>query len=142
MTAPRQVRRAGAWAILGGILLELGHFSAVGFWQSILSLLASLLPAASVLIRSLGLLILLVASLGGLAAIIAGILFFRDHTRTGRVLIGFAVGFSLLSVLIYVVTLILGQNAMLSGNTIVVVIGLFLAIYARGLAKEAEPSGT
>ncbi len=142
MTASPRVRRAGAWAILGGLLLEFGHFSAVGFWQSILTLLASLLPAAAVLISSLGLFILLVASLGGLAAILAGILFLRDHTRTGRTLIGFAVGFSLLSVLIYLVTSILGRNATLSGNTIVVLIGLFLAIYARGLAKEGGPSGS
>ncbi len=142
MTASRRVRRAGGVAILGGILLELGHFSAVGFWQSILSLLASLLPAAAALIRPLGLFVLLIASLGGLAAIVAGILFFRDHARTGRLLIGLAVGFSLLSVLIYLITSILGRNATLSGNTIVVVAGLFLAIYARGLAKEGRPPGS
>ncbi|MFQ5986658.1 MAG: hypothetical protein ACE5KQ_04815, partial [Thermoplasmata archaeon] len=65
------------------------------------------------------------------------ILFLRDHTRTGRLLIGFGVGFSLLSVLIYLVSAVVGRNVQLGGNTIVVVIGLFLAIYARGLAKEA-----
>ncbi|MCJ2554748.1 MAG: hypothetical protein LN410_00880 [Candidatus Thermoplasmatota archaeon] len=142
MTASRRVRGAGVWAILGGILLEVGHFSAVGFWESILSLLASLLPAATALIRALGLFVLLIASLGGLAAIVAGILFLRDHTRTGRLLIGFAVGFSLLSVLIYLITSILGRNATLSGNTLVVVVGLFLAIYARGLAKKGQPPGS
>ncbi len=142
MTASRRVRRAGAWAILGGILLEVGHFSAVGFWQSILSLLASLLPAATTLIHTLGLFVLLIASLGGLAAILAGLLFFRDYARTGRFLIGFAVGFSLLSVLIYLITLVLGRNATLSGNTIVIVVGLFLAIYARGLARAERPPGS
>lgn len=135
MTASRQLRRAAAWAIIGGALLWIGHFSAVGFWQSILSFLVSLFPTAATLIRVLGLFVLIIASLGGFAAVLAGFLFLRNHARTGRILIGFGVGFSLLSVLIYLITAVARQDAVLSGNTIVVLIGLFLAIYARGLAK-------
>ncbi|MFQ5552436.1 MAG: hypothetical protein ACE5EW_01755 [Thermoplasmata archaeon] len=136
MSVSRQVRRAGGWAILGGVLLVLGHFSALLFWQAILSLFISFLPAAETLIRVLGLFILFIASMGGFASIIAGFLFLRNHTRTGRLLIGIGVGFSLLSVLIYLVSAVAGLRAELGGNTIVVVIGLFLAIYARGLARE------
>jgi hypothetical protein len=135
MTASRQLRRAAAWAIIGGALLWIGHFSAVGFWQSILSFLVSLFPTAATLIRVLGLFVLIIASLGGFAAVLAGFFFLRNHARTGRILIGFGVGFSLLSVLIYLITAVARQDAVLSGNTIVVLIGLFLAIYARGLAK-------
>ncbi|MEE9592950.1 MAG: hypothetical protein V3W28_05165 [Thermoplasmata archaeon] len=136
MTTSRQVRRAAAWAILGGVLLWIGHFSAVGFWQSILSFLVSLFPTAAAVIRVLGLFVLIIASLGGFAAVLAGFLFLRSHIRTGRILIGFGVGFSLLSVLIYLITAVARQDPVLSGNTIVVLIGLFLAIYARGLAKR------
>ncbi|MDX1535002.1 MAG: hypothetical protein R3291_05225 [Thermoplasmata archaeon] len=136
MTAKRPLRRAGFWAIVGGIFLVLGHFSAVGFWVSILTLLASFFPSATVLIRAFGLVILFIASLGGFAAVLAGILFLRNHARTGRLLIGLGIGFSLLSVLIYVVSAVLGRSASLSGNTIVVILGMFLAIYARGQAKE------
>lgn len=135
MTVSRQLRRAGAWAIIGGLILWIGHFSAAGFWESILAFLVSQFPAAEGIIRGLFFFILIIASLGGLAAIIAGFLFLRDHPRTGRLLIGIGAGFSLVSVLIYLVTAVVGRRAELGGNTVVVLVGLFLAIYARGLAK-------
>lgn len=135
MTVTPRLRRAAGWAILGGVLLEFGHFSAIGLWQSILSLLLSLFPRAAAIIRVLGLPILLVASLGGLAVIIAGVLFLRGHTATGRLLIGFGAGFSILSFLIYLAFAVVGRSVVLSGNTVVVLAGLLLAIYARGLAR-------
>lgn len=131
--APR-LRRAGGWAILGGVLLELGHFSGVGFWAAILRLLTSRFPG-NVVIGGVGLVILLIASLGGIAVIIAGVLLLRGHARTARWLIGFGAGFGLLSFLIYLGSSILQGDALLSFNTTIVLVGLFLAIYARGMAR-------
>lgn len=138
MSVSGRLQRAAGWAIVGGVLLGVVHFSTLGFWQTVISLILSSSPETAnlAILAPLFRGILIIASLGGLAVVIAGILFLRGHARSGRLLIGFGAGFSLLSVLVYLVVAVVGRNLALSGTTIVVLVGLSLAIHARGLAKK------
>ncbi len=132
--ADTRKRMAFVLAIVSGVLLLSGQFSGAARWQAIIDTLSRFIEVTPS-IQALFLAIIAIASLGGIAVIIAGLLIARGQSRLPRLLILLGTGFGILSLLMYIVPQAIGGRFPLIGESSAVTIGVVLSIVARSLAK-------
>ncbi len=126
---------AGVLAIVAGILLIAGQFTGAARWASLRDTFAGLVEITPP-VEMLFFVIIGIASLGGVAAIVAGILLLRGQSALPRLLILLGVGFGTLGFLLYIVPQALGGRFPLIGESITVTAGIVLALVARSLGKR------
>ena len=133
-----------ALCVIGGLLLFLANYNygihtivlLYIFLHSIMQL-APLFPVIDVILFIL----FIVAWLGGLAVILGGYLLTTTHVRAGKIIIGVATGFGLISLILVVVgTFYIGGWSALFVLAWLIAhsawaIGLILTIVARTMAK-------
>ncbi len=126
---------AGVLAIVAGILLIAGQFTGAARWASLRDTFAGLVEITPP-VEMLFFVIIGIASLGGVAAIVAGILLLRGQSALPRLLILLGVGFGTLGFLFYVVPQALEGEFPLIGESVTVTAGIVLALVARSLGKR------
>ncbi len=126
---------AGVLAIVGGILLFAGQFTGAARWAALRDTLAELIEITPP-IETLFFVIIGIASLGGIVAILAGVLLLRGQSALPRLLILLSIGFGILGFLFYIVPQVLEGAFPLIGESVLVTVGIALALGARSLAKR------
>jgi hypothetical protein len=121
-------------AIIAGILLLISGISGAVTWETIKDFLTSQFPGNQVL-EIVFVIIIFIASLGGITVIIGGLLIGKNNVKTGKFLITLGAGMGLIGLLISII-IAFTQNSFTIGSFFSLgTIGLILSIIVRMLAK-------
>ncbi|MBY8998394.1 MAG: hypothetical protein KGD60_11740 [Candidatus Thorarchaeota archaeon] len=130
-------------ALIGGFLLfQVSWIGSIGFIADIATYAALYFPAVAEIITLVLTILLYIASLGGIAVIIGGILIARERVGTGKVVIGLGAGVGLFGLIITLVEAYLtgGLAALTDFLTLIsqsiAWIGVIMSIVARSMAKK------
>jgi hypothetical protein len=132
-----------ALALIGGILLfQASWVGSIGFIADIATYAATYFPAAAEAITLLLTVLLYIASLGGIAVIVGGILFAMNRIGTGKFVIGLGAGIGLFGLIIMLVEAYLAGGVAALTDVLTLIsqsiawIGVILSIVARRSVKS------
>ena len=121
-------------AIIAGILLLISGISGAATWETIKDFVTSQFPGNQVL-EIVFVILIFIASLGGITVIIGGLLIGKNKIKTGKFLITLGAGIGLIGLLISVI-IAFTQNSFTIGSFFSIgTIGIILSIIARMIAK-------
>ena len=121
-------------AIIAGILLLISGISGAATWETIKDFVTSQFPGNQVL-EIVFVILIFIASLGGITVIIGGLLIGKNNIKTGKFLITLGAGIGLIGLLISVI-IAFTQNSFTIGSFFSIgTIGIILSIIARMIAK-------
>lgn len=120
-------------------MLLAGSSGSAGFWIFLLGLLARAVPGLAPWLAAVGLILAVLASLGGITVLVGGWIVQHRSRRLGAFLIGVGAGAGLLGFLVHVLIVWLaGANvvAWLAGFLLSAGgLGIVLALVAQGMAR-------
>ncbi|MHA3962083.1 MAG: hypothetical protein AM325_000980 [Candidatus Thorarchaeota archaeon SMTZ1-45] len=132
-----------AFALIGGILLfQVGWVGSIGFIADIAAYADLYFPASAEAVTLILTILLYIASLGGIAVILGGILIALSRIRTARFVIGLGAGIGLIGLIIMLVEAYLagGMDALTDVLTLIsqsiAWIGVIMSIMARRIIKS------
>jgi hypothetical protein len=132
-----------ALALIGGILLfQVSWVGSVGFIADIAAYAAAFFPTAAEAITLILTILLYIASLGGIAVIIGGILIAMERIGTGKFVIGLGAGVGLFGLIIMLVEAYLAGGTAAITDILLMIsqsmawIGVIMSIVARSRAKS------
>lgn len=125
-------------------MLYAGISGSIGIWGDILAFATSIAPAVAEVVAYILIILVNIASLGGIAVIVGGYFLTTNRFGTGKFVIGIAAGMGLIGLLI-----LIGEMYMASGveaffqiyNLIansMGLLGVVLTIVGRTIAKKPE----
>lgn len=130
-------------ALIGGFLLfQVSWVGSIGFIADIAIYAQTYFPAASEVITLLLSILLYIASLGGIAVIIGGLLIAVNRIGTGKFVIGLGAGVGLIGLIIMLVEAYLAGGIAALTEILTLIsqsiawIGVILSIIARNRAKS------
>ncbi|MHA1964927.1 MAG: hypothetical protein ACW97G_10125 [Candidatus Thorarchaeota archaeon] len=134
---------AVALALIGGfLLLQVSWVGSIGFIGDIAAYAALYFPAATEIITLVLTILLYIASLGGLAVIIGGILIAMERISTGKFVIGLGAGIGLFGLIIMLVEAYLAGGIAALTEVLTLIsqsiawIGVIMSIVARSRTKS------
>ena len=132
-----------ALALIGGFLLfQVSWVGSIGFMADIALYAQTYFPAAAEMITLVLTILLYIASLGGIAVIIGGILIAMDRIGIGKFVIGLGAGVGLFGLIIMLVEAYLAGGVAALTDILTMIsqsiawIGVIMSIVARSLAKS------
>ena len=132
-----------ALALIGGILLfQVGWVGSIGFIADIAVYAETYFPAASEIIALILTILLYIASLGGIAVIIGGLLIAASRIRLAKFVIGLGAGVGLIGLIFMLVEAYLAGGVAALTEILTLIsqsiawIGVILSIVARNRAKS------
>jgi len=132
-----------ALALIGGFMLfQVSWVGSIGFIADIAIYAETYFPAAAEMITLVLTILLYIASLGGIAVIIGGILIAMDRIRTGKFVIGLGAGVGLFGLIIMLVEAYLAGGVAALTDILTMVsqsiawIGVIMSIVARSRARS------
>jgi hypothetical protein len=131
-----QNSKAMGIAIVAGILLLIAGVSGVATWETIKSFVTTHIMDNSI-IQIVFVVLIFIASLGGIAVIMGGVLIGKDKIGTGKFLISLGAGFGLIGLIFSIVVAYMEDNLTISSFLTIGAIGLILSIFARLVVKRA-----
>jgi hypothetical protein len=131
-----QNRKAMGIAIVAGILLLIAGVSGVATWETIKSFVTTHIMDNSI-IQIVFVVLIFIASLGGIAVIMGGVLLGKDKIGTGKFLISLGTGFGFIGLIFSIVVAYMEDNLTISSFLTIGAIGLILSIFARLVVKRA-----
>ena len=123
-------------AIIAGILLLIAGISGAATWQAISDFVASQFPGNEIL-EIVFVILIFIASLGGIAVIICGLLIGKQKKRIGRLLILLGAGMGIIGLIFSIFIAYSEENLTIGSFLSIGVIGIILSIAARMIAKKA-----
>ena len=127
-------RTAMIIAIVAGILLLVAGMSGVAAWEAIKTF-ATTYIINNIAVQIVFVILIFIASLGGISVIIGGLLIGKNKVRTGKFTISLGVGMGLIGLMVSIVVAVM-ENSLIIGEFMSVGgIGLILSIVARVVAK-------
>jgi hypothetical protein len=134
---------AVALALIGGFLLfQVSWIGSIGFIADIAVYAQTYFPAAAEIITLILTILLYIASLGGIAVIIGGILIAMERIGLGKFVIGLGAGMGLFGLIIMLVEAYLAGGVAALTDIVTMIsqsiawIGVILSIVARMRAKS------
>ena len=127
---------AMAIAIVAGILLLITGVSGLATWEEIKSFVTDNIVDNAV-VQIIFAILIFIASLGGIAVIIGGILIGKNKIGTGKLLITLGAGLGLIGLIITIIITIYAGSFTLGGFFSIGSIGLILSIAARMMVKKS-----
>ena len=122
-------------AIIAGILLLIAGVSGAATWEAIKGFVASQFPGNEIL-EIVFVVLIFIASLGGIAVIIGGLLIGKKKTRIGRLLILLGAGMGIIG-LIFSIIVAYSEGSLALGSFLSIgTIGIILSIVARIITKR------
>ncbi len=132
-----------ALALIGGFLLfQVSWVGSIGFIADIALYAQTYFPAAAEMITLVLTILLYIASLGGIAVIIGGILIAMNRIGTGKFVIGLGAGVGLFGLIIMLVEAYLAGGIAALTDILTLIsqsiawIGVIMSIVARSRAKS------
>ncbi len=131
--------------LLGGaLMIYAGVVGSVGIWGELISLAATLAPALADVLFWILVILINIASLGGVGVILGGYLMTTNRFGTGKFIIGLAAGMGLIGFLILIAQMYMavGFAAFLMVFNIISssagILGVVITIVARAMARKPE----
>jgi hypothetical protein len=131
-----------ALALIGGFLLfQAGWVGSIGFLADVVGYALLYFPSLVDIITLILTVLLYIASLGGIAVIIGGILIAINRVRPGKFIIGLGAGIGLITLIIMLAQAVMvgGVEALLDVVTLIsqsiAWIGVILSIFARRMTS-------
>ena len=122
-------------AIVAGILLLIAGVSGVATWETIKDFVTNHVMYNDI-VQIIFVILIFIASLGGIAVIAGGLLIGKDKIRTGKFLIALGAGFGLIGLIFSIAVAYMEKNLTISSFLSIGAIGLILSIVARIIAKK------
>lgn len=121
-------------AAVAGVLLILSGVTGASQWERTFRFVADLI-GPSALLRAVAIVFIAIGHIGGLLVILGAYAFREDRVRTGRVLILLGTGFTLISLILFVLLQIQHRDLPFAGAGVLGVAGIVLSIVARRKAR-------
>jgi hypothetical protein len=139
-----RLRTASFLAIVGGIcLLVAGVSGGVGIYAFAFTEIAAHFPSLASVLGTLLAVLTVIASFGGIAVIVGGLLILGGRVTTGKLLIALGAGVGIFGILIGLATglaqgwgLVASAMAVFATGQTLGWVGIFLSIFARMIAKK------
>lgn len=128
-------RQAMGIAIIAGILLLVAGVSGLATWETIKAFVTTHIVDHSV-VQIIFSILIFIASLGGIAVIIGGVLIGKNKVGTGKFIIALGAGLGIIGLLVSIVIAYVEGNFTIGSFFSIGAIGLILSIVARVLAKK------
>ena len=122
-------------AVFAGILLLISGISGLATWETIKNFVTDNI-IDNYIVQIIFVVLLFIASLGGISVIIGGLLIAKDKIRTGKLFISLGAGLGLIGLIISVIVAIMENNFTIGSFFSVGAIGLILSIVARLTVKK------
>ena len=130
-----QNSKAMAIAIIAGILLLIAGVSGVVAWETIKDFVTAHIMDNS-MVQIVFVVLIFIASLGGIAVIAGGLLIGKDEVGTGKFLISLGAGLGLIGLIFSIVVAYMEKNFTIGSFLSIGAIGLILSVVARIVAKK------
>jgi hypothetical protein len=139
-----RLRTASLLAIIGGILLLVAGVSGgVGIYEFAFAEISSLFPSLASVLGALLAVLTVIASFGGVAVIVGGILLLGSRVTTGKLFIALGAGVGIFGIIIGLAAglaqgwgLVASAMAVFATGQTLGWVGIFLSIFARIIAKK------
>jgi len=122
-------------AIIAGILLLVAGLSGMAAWTAIKDFVIENVTDNEI-VQYVFAILIFIASLGGIAVIIGGLLIGKGKVGTGKFLIMLGAGLGLIGLIFSIVVAYMEENLTIGSFLSIGAIGLILSIIARMLAKK------
>jgi len=130
-----QNSKAMGIAIVAGILLLIAGVSGVATWETIKDFVTTHIMDNSI-VQIVFVILIFIASLGGIAVIAGGLLIGKDKIGTGKLLISLGAGLGLIGLIVSIVVAYMEKNLAISSFFSIGAAGLILSIVARIMVKK------
>jgi hypothetical protein len=121
-------------AIVAGILLLVEGVSGLATWETIKEFVTKHV-ADNEIIQIVFAILIFIASLGGIAVIIGGLLIGKNTVKTGKFIILLGAGMGLIGLIVAIIIGVMQESITLGSFFTIGAIGIILSIVARSTAK-------
>ena len=121
-------------AVLGGILLLISGVNGIVTWETIKAFVTAHIMD-NFIVQIVFAILILIASLGGIAVIIGGVLIGKNKVGTGKFLIAIGAGLGLIGLIVSIIISIMEGSFTIGTFLSIGMVGLVLSIVARVIAK-------
>jgi len=125
-------------AIIAGILLLIAGISGVATWEIIKNFVTTKIIPDNSIVQIVFAFLIFIASLGGIAVIIGGLLIGKNKIVVGKFLIALGAGIGLIGLIFSIIVAYSQGNLTVSSFFSVGVVGLILSIFARMRAQKQK----
>ncbi len=136
-------RTAGILAVVGGLFILIGGGTGMARFLSELSeIVQDLLGGKNETVETIFWILIIIAALGGISVILGGILLYKEHITTGKILIALGAGIGIIGLILGIITAFAkGEELQFFSwlTTSLMGIGLVLSLVARLMAKQPGP---
>ena len=122
-------------AVFAGILLLISGISGLATWETIKNFVTDNI-IDNYIVQIIFVVLLFIASLGGISVIIGGLLIAKDKIRTGKLFVSLGAGLGLIGLLVSIIIAFMENNFTIGSFFSVGAIGLILSIVARLMVKK------
>jgi len=122
-------------AVFAGILLLISGISGLATWEAIKNFVTTNI-VDNYIVQIVFVVLIFIASLGGIAVIIGGLLIGKDKIGTGKLFISLGAGLGLIGLLVSIIIAFMENNFTIGSFFSVGAIGLILSIFARLTVKK------
>lgn len=126
--------KAALLAIWAGVLMLLSGVTGASQWRRTFDLIQGLVGSSPIL-QFVQLVFVAVGSVGGIFVLLGAYAFRENRVRTGKLLILFGTGFTLVSLLVFLVLAARHGDAPFAGASVLGFLGVILSVIARYRAK-------
>jgi len=123
-------------AIIAGLLLLIAGISGAATWEAIKNFVTSQFPGNEIL-EIVFVILIFIASLGGIAVIIGGLIIGKKKIRTGRLFILLGAGMGIIGLIFSIIVAYTEGSLTLGSFLSIGMIGVILSIVARYIAKKS-----
>jgi len=122
-------------AVFAGILLLISGVSGLATWEAIKNFVTANV-IDNYIVQIIFVVLIFIASLGGISVIIGGLLIGKDKIGTGKLFISLGAGLGLIGLLVSIIIAFMENNFTIGSFFSVGAIGLILSIVARLMVKK------
>ena len=122
-------------AVFAGILLLISGVSGLATWGAIKNFVTANV-IDNYIVQIIFVVLIFIASLGGISVIIGGLLIGKDKIGTGKLFISLGAGLGLIGLLVSIIIAFMENNFTIGSFFSVGAIGLILSIVARLMVKK------
>jgi len=122
-------------AIVAGFLLIIAGVNGIATWGAIRNFVITHIMDNSI-VQMVFVGLIFIASLGGIAVLVGGLLLGKDKIRTGNFLICLGAGFGFVGVIVTAAVAFIAKNFEISGFLSIGTLGLILSVVARMIVKK------
>ncbi len=126
--------KAAILAIWAGVLMLIGGVTGASQWRHTFALVEDVLGASAAL-RFVQLVFVALGSVGGIFVLLGAYAFRESHVRTGRMMIWFGTGFTIVSLILFVILQVRTGDWPFAGAGLLGFVGIGLSQMARFKAK-------